>query len=138
MERVEYFVAFDGTKFYDEDECILYEADAKYDIGPGFMMFTDDFKIIPKLEDFDTCLYLYILDADKAAEQLDEVVYDIYGFEVPDQSIVFHNGDIFHYNCYLDEWENVREQLSNLAIVIKTLEESANRYKEFSKNSSEQ
>lgn len=137
MERVEYFVAFDGTRFDDEDDCILYEANAKYDSGPGFMMFTDDFKIIPKLEDFDSCEYLYILDADKAAEQIDEVVYDIYGFEVPDPSIVFNYGDVFHYD-YDDGWKNVREQLSNLAIAVKTLEESANRYKEFSKNSSEQ
>ena len=98
MRKEVTYYADDGTEFYNEEECLLYEREFAESFG-SVIFINRQFKELTKLEDIeDEVAYMYIKDSSEA-KALFQHLYQMISFEIPD--CVYNDGDCL---AATDEW----------------------------------
>lgn len=126
MKTIEIYVADDGTRFEDEDECLAYEERTKYDNG-SIIVLNGDFKFIDPKNGFDNwieeSIYIRIVNPLEAMSLMD-YIKERYGYALPDCE-EFDEGDVWKYEYkegYCAEWVNltkrVKEEVAELESVL--------------------
>lgn len=115
IEKITY-IAFDGSEFADEDECIDYENELNFRAFKDHVfLFDDERKPMPfSLANFEACFYVTISDDHAAASFVAAMEAEGYT-ELPRAK------GVYEYNARKDEWENLHEKLAGLTELIEEL-----------------
>lgn len=114
-EKITY-IAFDGSEFANEDECIDYETELNFRAFKDHVFLFDSVrKPLPfSLANFEKCAYVSINDDRAAASFVNTMEAEGYT-ELP------RTKGIYEYNDRRDTWENLRERLADLTELIEEL-----------------
>ena len=115
IEKITY-IAFDGSEFADEDECLEYEAELNFRAFKDHVfLFNSVRQPMPfSLANFEACYYVTINDDRAAASFVNTMETEGYT-ELPRAK------GVYEYNARKDEWENLHEKLTNLTELIEEL-----------------
>lgn len=115
IEKITY-IAFDGSEFANEDECIDYETELNFGAFKGrVFLFDSERKPMPfSVANFEACFYVTISDDHAAASFVAAMEAEGYT-ELPRAK------GVYEYNTRKDRWENLRERLADLTELIEEL-----------------
>ena len=112
MEKVEYYIANDGTRFEDEDNCLEYEYEQEIDTYKVSMLDCQG----KYTKDFGYACYIYIpKEEESRAEYFSKLIYDMEGVKLPKES------GTYYWHDYYDDWISYDELLKNKEKVEKGL-----------------
>ncbi len=114
-EKITY-IAFDGSEFANEDECLEYEAELNFGAFKDHVfLFDDKRRLMPfSLDNFEACSYISI-NNDRAAASFVAAMEEEGYSELPRAK------GVYKYNTRKDKWENLHEKLADLTELIKEL-----------------
>lgn len=118
MKEVHYYVADDGTEFYDEDKCRLYELENELLKVEDLFCFYDDKKVPIALDGLTAEDVWYVrVDDEKAIEPIEEW-FEFFGHYSP------FRGQTARENfcgvwAYRDGWVNLVWELADLQCELK-------------------
>lgn len=114
-EKITY-IAFDGKEFTDEDECLEYETELNFGAFKDHVfLFDDKRRPMPfSLVNFEACFYVSINDDSAAASFVTAMEAEGYT-ELPRAK------GVYEYNSRKDEWDDLREKLTDLTELIEEL-----------------
>lgn len=119
MRELHLYVAYDGTEFEDEQECLTYETAQTAKTLKGKVALLDaDFKIIPLdiLDEWDKAYFIFVKDVSALHELRDVWDWDLTGLYPPE----FLNGDtagLFAYDDDADAWYHMGTRLQGLQAI---------------------
>ncbi len=106
---VEYtYIAFDGTEFFDKDECLAYEKSVHESMNSA-IFYDDERNIVDAKKDGTGDVYYIRIVNAKQASELFHWLNDQFGMEHPEDDD-YEDGDLFVYDCDHDEWVNLTAQ----------------------------
>ena len=110
------YIAFDGSEFADEDECIDYENELNFRAFKDHVfLFDDERKLMPfSLANFEACFYVSIND-DRAAASF------VAAMEAEGYTELPRAKGVYEYNARKDEWDDLHEKLADLTELIEEL-----------------
>jgi hypothetical protein len=108
MERIEYWIANDGKRFDDEDECQRYEVSCAFNaIKDDFKAYGEDGKELPMpvdmVPDIDKAYYLKV-ETDEAANVISDYSYD-QGFDID-----CREAGLYYWDCASECWCNLEDE----------------------------
>ena len=115
------YIAFDGKKFDDENDCREYELNTKLkDIGDDLLLYDKNGKKIEKIDNqlLAESIDYIVVKSEKAYEYFVEQM-DYFGLNYPD----YYNSPICSY-CYdydENEWINIEDRVQCLQLEIDKL-----------------
>lgn len=115
IEKITY-IAFDGSEFANEDECLEYENELNFRAFKDHVfLFDGEREFMPfSIANFEACFYISIND-DRAAASF------VTAMEAQGYSELPRAKGIYEYNTRKDRWENLREKLADLTELIEEL-----------------
>ena len=118
------YIAFDGTKFEKEVECLKYERNHEI-LFKNIHLYTEDFEECDYLsfENFEDCFldsnYIFIkIDNEKSLQFLKSLIAEL---ECNFFETSFNQAGIYIYNRDFDNWINIENILSEYVNNIKNL-----------------
>lgn len=115
IEKITY-IAYDGTEFANEDECLEYE-DEKYfaEFKDHVHLFDGERCPMPfSYGNFEDCFYI-LIDDEKALASFIATMENNGYTELP------RAVGVYEYNTRRDKWMDLREKVSNLTDLIEEL-----------------
>lgn len=119
MRELHLYVAYDGTEFEDEQECLAYETEQSAKKLKGKVVLLDaQFKPIPlgSLADWDKTFFIFAKDVSALHELRNVWDWDLTGLYPPD----FLNEDtagLFAYDYDADAWYHMGTRLQGLQAI---------------------
>ena len=115
------YVAFDGKKFDDEDDCREYELNTKLkDVGDDLLLYDKNGKKIEKIDNqlLAESIDYIVVKSEKAYEYFVEQM-DYFGLNYPD----FYDSPIcsYYYDYDESEWINIEDRVQCLQLEIDKL-----------------
>lgn len=116
MEHIEYFLANDGTRFDDEEECLDYEfRQMLFPLKNDLQFFNSKQEPITSADYLDRICYI-IVKTDKALKTMYKI-FDYYG-------IISDNIDrpsVYRYDFDRMKWRNVLAEMNALQSILTNL-----------------
>ena len=118
MTELHLYIAEDGTKFEDEEECLLYEAGCQAQELKGVVLLDDNFKPIPlsDLSQWENAYFIYAKDIQALRDLSDVWDWDLTGI-APPRFLFADTPGLFAYDGTIDEWYHMGTRLQEIQSV---------------------
>lgn len=115
MTEIHMYVADDGTKFEDEEECLRYEAGCQAQELKGVVLLDDNFKPIPlsDLSQWENAYFIYVKDIQALKDLSDVWDWDLTGISPP-RFLFADKPGLFAYDGTIDEWYHMGTRLQKI------------------------
>lgn len=124
MTELHLYIADDGTKFEDEDECLQYEAGCRAQELKGVVLLDENFRPIPlsDLSQWENAYFIYAKDIQALRDLSDVWDWDLVGISPP-RFLFADTPGLFAYDGTIDEWYHVGTRLQEIqSIADKAME----------------
>ena len=118
MTELHLYIAEDGTKFEDEEECLLYEAGCQAQELKGVVLLDDNFKPIPlsDLSQWENAYFIYAKDIQALRDLSDVWDWDLTGI-APPRFLFADTPGLFAYDGTIDKWYHMGTRLQEIQSV---------------------
>ena len=130
MTELHLYIADDGTKFEDEEECRLYEAGYRAENLKGQVVLLDEnFRLLPlsDLSQWEDAWFIYAKDIQALRDLSDLWDWDLTGMKPP-RFLFADTPGLFAYDGTIDEWYHVGTRLQEIQSIadqaMKTINEN--------------
>lgn len=115
MTELHLYIAEDGTKFEDEEECLRYEAGCQAQELKGVVLLDDNFKPIPlsDLSQWENAYFIYTKDIQALRDLSDVWDWDLTGISPP-RFLFADTPGLFVYDGTIDEWYHMGTRLQEI------------------------
>ena len=116
MTEIHMYVADDGTKFKDEEECLSYEAGCRAKELKGRVVLLDNlFRPIPlpDLSQWENACFIYVKDIQALRDLSDVWDWDLTGIRAPCFLLADTPG-LFAYDETIDEWYHMGTRIQEI------------------------
>ena len=128
MTELHLYIAEDGTKFEDEEECLRYEAGCQAQELKGVVLLDDVFKPIPlsDLSQWENAYFIYAKDIQALRDLSDVWDWDLTGMASP-RFLFADTPGLFAYDGIIDEWYHMGTRLQEIQSVADQAMEIINK-----------
>ena len=122
------YIADDGTKFEDEEECLRYEAGCQAQELKGVVLLDDNFKPIPlsDLSQWENAYFIYAKDIQALRDLSNVWDWDLVGISPP-RFLFADTPGLFAYDGIIDEWYHMGTRLQEIQSVADQAMEIINK-----------
>ena len=116
MTELHLYVADDGTKFEDEEECLQYEAGNRAKELSGRVVLLDNLFSpipLPDLSQWENACFIYAKDVQALRDLSDIWDWDLTGIRPP-RFLFADTPGLFAYDGTIDEWYHVGTRLQEI------------------------
>lgn len=127
MTELHLYIADDGTKFEDEEECLRYEAGCQAQELKGVVLLDDVFKPISlsDLSQWENAYFIYAKDIQALRDLSDVWDWDLVGISPP-RFLFADTPGLFAYDGTIDEWYHMDTRLQEIQSAVDQAMETIN------------
>ena len=118
MTELHLYIADDGTKFEDEEECLRYEAGCHAQLLKGVVLLDENFRPIPlsDLSQWENTWFIYAKDIQALLDLSDIWDWDLTGMSPP-RFLFADKPGLFAYDETIDGWYHMGTRLQEIQSV---------------------
>ena len=115
MTEIHMYVADDGTRFEDEEECLRYEAGRQAQELKGVVLLDENFRPLPlsDLSQWENAWFIYAKDIQALRDLSDVWDWDLTGISPP-RFLFADTPGLFAYDGTIDEWYHMGTRLQEI------------------------
>ena len=115
MIELHLYIADDGTKFEDEEECQRYEAGCRAQLLKGVVLLDENFRPIPlsDLSQWENAHFIYAKDIQDLRDLSDVWDWDLVSISPP-RFLFADTPGLFAYDGTIDEWYHMGTRLQEI------------------------
>ena len=115
MTELHLYIADDGTKFEDEEECLRYEAGCHAQLLKGIVLLDENFRPIPlsDLSQWENAWFIYAKDIQALRDLSDVWDWDLVGISPP-RFLFADKPGLFAYDETIDEWYHMGTSIQEI------------------------
>ena len=115
MTEIHLYVADDGTKFEDEEECLRYEAGCQAQELKGVVLLDENFCPLPlsDLSQWENAYFIYAKDIQALRDLSDVWDWDLVGISPP-RFLFADKPGLFAYDETIDEWYHMGTSIQEI------------------------
>ena len=129
MTELHLYIANDGTKFKDEEECLRYEVGCRAQGLKGVVLLDENFRPLPlsDLSQWENAWFIYAKDIQALRDLSDVWDWDLTGISPP-RFLFADTPGLFAYDGTIDDWYHMGTRLqkiqSNADRAMKTINDN--------------
>lgn len=118
MTELHLYIADDGTKFEDEEECLRYEAGCQAQGLKGVVLLDENFRpiILSDLSQWENAWFIYAKDIQALRDLSDVWDWDLTGISPP-RFLFADTPGLFAYDGTIDEWYHMGTRIQEIQSV---------------------